>query len=287
LNDDTVTLAAASALTANFPPVFSNAHVKLDSVEDKRPCPRSYFVTDGGATENLGLVSALYALRGTLQSLAPDQRVAPIHLLALEASAIDYDYSDDRGIGAATGGSKERINAGLTQMLLDEVRTLACARGGELRVHYLPLPVAFRSRGGFGTHWMFAPNIRVSNPHLTSAEDEPFWKRSRYKDFADLDREETMRTLRAMFDTRDPMCAKAERVAVARAAARAEGKRSPVEDGWTSDVQRVARWICGKDDQRGREAAHADVQVDAWARVMMELGANPMQPATPNQSCKR
>jgi hypothetical protein len=285
VNDDTVTLAAASALTANFPPVFSNAHVKLDAVDDADPCPRSYYVTDGGATENLGLVSALYALRGTLQSLAPDAKVAPIHVLALEASAIDYDYRDDRGIGAATGGSKERINAGLTQMLLTEVRGLACARGGELRVHYLPLPVAFRSRGGFGTHWMFAPNIRVSNPHLARQEDEPFWKRSGYKDFADLDRGETMRTLRAMFDTADPMCVRAERIEVERAAAREAGKRLPLTDGWTADVQRVARWICGKDDQRGTEAAHPDVQVDAWARVMMELGANPTRLATPDQSC--
>ena len=29
VNDGTVTLAAASALTANFPPVFSNARVRL------------------------------------------------------------------------------------------------------------------------------------------------------------------------------------------------------------------------------------------------------------------
>ena len=52
-------------------------------------------------------------------------QLSDIHMLALEASAIDYDYSDDRGLGAATGGSKERINAGLTQMLLREVQELA------------------------------------------------------------------------------------------------------------------------------------------------------------------
>ena len=101
--------------------------------------------------------------------------LSDIHVLAFEASAIDYDYRDDRGIGAATGGSKERINAGLTQVLLKEVGALVSAHGAALRVHYLPLPVAFRSRGGFGTHWMFARNIRVTNPLLAAA---PGWRDS-------------------------------------------------------------------------------------------------------------
>ena len=94
-------------------------------------------------------------------------------MLAFEASAIDYDYRDDRGMGAATGGSKERINAGVTQVLLKEVGGLVATHGAKLRVHYLPLPVAFRSRGGFGTHWMFARNMRVTNPLLAAA---PGWR---------------------------------------------------------------------------------------------------------------
>ena len=172
VNIDAVPLAAASALTANFPPVFSNARVRLFT-EDKKACPRSYFVTDGGATENLGLVSALYALRGSVKGLPEGEQISDIHVLAFEASAIDYDYKDDRGIGAATGGSKERLNAGLTQMLLEEVRGAVASRGAKLHVHYLPLPVAFRSRGGFGTHWMFAPHIRLTNPHLASMPTVP------------------------------------------------------------------------------------------------------------------
>ena len=57
-------------------------------------------------------------------------------------------------------------------------------------MHYLPLPVAFRSRGGFGTHWMFARNIRVTNPLLAAA---PSWRDSFgdvLKDHVDLDRKE-------------------------------------------------------------------------------------------------
>jgi hypothetical protein len=265
VNIDAVPLAAASALTANFPPVFSNARVRLYTA-DKSKCPRSYFVTDGGATENLGLVSALYALRGSVRSLPEDKRLADIHLLAFEASAIDYDYSDDRGIGAATGGSKERINAGLTQMLLEEVRGLVTARGGRLRVHYLPLPVAFRSRGGFGTHWMFAPSIRLTNPHVASVPDDGMFSRESAADFVVLDRPEVMSTMRALFDPVEPMCARAERVHT-----RPESAAADFAKGWTVDVQHVARWICGYDDERGTRARKPDYQVEAWLQVLADL----------------
>ena len=69
VNDGSVKLAAASALTANFPPVFSNARVRLVTRKNTSCNSQSYFVTDGGATENLGLVSALFALRGTLSQM--------------------------------------------------------------------------------------------------------------------------------------------------------------------------------------------------------------------------
>ena len=265
VNDGDVELAAASALTANFPPVFSNARVRL-MTRDSVKCPaQSYFVTDGGATENLGLVSALFALRGTLGQLPDDARLTDIHVLALEASAIDYDYRDDRGVGAATGGSKERINAGLTQLLVKEVGALVARHGGALRVHYLPLPVAFRSRGGFGTHWMFARNVRVTNPLLAVA---PSWKEAmlgeEIKDHVDLERAEVMVTWRALFDPRQPICKTAE-----------DYRRDPgtAPPGWTPGVQVVSRWICGEDDARGNvRHLEPDYQVEAWQTVVRELG---------------
>jgi uncharacterized membrane protein YozB (DUF420 family) len=274
VNIDAVPLAAASALTANFPPVFSNARVRLYTIDkkgaEKRACPRSYFVTDGGATENLGLVSALYALRGSVKGLPEGERISDIHVLAFEASAIDYDYSDDRGIGAATGGSKERINAGLTQMLLEEVRGLVGAHGARLRVHYLPLPVAFRSRGGFGTHWMFAPRITLTNPHVASVPDDSMFSRKNQSDFVVLNRKEVMSTMRAMFDPDENVCARAERVRL-----RPESAELDFENGWTVDVQHVARWICGFDDERGTQAKKPDYQVEAWRQVVGELRPPP------------
>jgi len=263
VNDGAVKLAAASALTANFPPVFSNARVRLVTRTDVECNAQSYFVTDGGATENLGLVSALFALRGTLTQLPPGAALSDVHVLAFEASAIDYDYRDDRGIGAATGGAKERINAGLTQSLLKEVGGLLATHGAALRVHYLPLPVAFRSRGGFGTHWMFARNVRVSNPLLAAAPSrrDSFMETSR--DHVDLERAEVMTTWRALFDPRQRLCPRTE-------AYIKDPKSAP--PGWTPDVQVVTRWICGRDDRRGTPPLLPDYQVEAWENVVRELG---------------
>jgi len=265
INFGDVSLPAASALTANFPPVFSNARVRITSSAPDE-CPQSYFVTDGGATENLGLVSALFALRGTLDRLPAGTKLSDIHLLALEASAIDYDYSDDRGIGAATGGSKERINAGLTQTLLDEVRRLAEGKHHvTVTLHYLPLPVAFRSRGGFGTHWMFAPIVRVANPHLPEKPEDSFFGGDQ-RDTVDLDRAEVTATLRALFDPVEPICVRADRIA--------KHPETATQDytlGWTLDTQRVARWICRYDDQRHREAPMPDYLVDQWKKTIAFL----------------
>jgi hypothetical protein len=265
INFGNVDLPAASALTANFPPVFSNARVRITSSSPDE-CPQSYFVTDGGATENLGLVSALFALRGTLDRLPAGTTLSDIHLLALEASAIDYDYSDDRGLGAATGGSKERINAGLTQSLLAEVHALAERKHHvTVTLHYLPLPVAFRSRGGFGTHWMFAPIVRVANPHLPEKPEDSFFGADD-RDTVDLDRPEVTATLRALFDPVEPICLRAARIA-----AHPENAARDYTLGWTVDTQRVARWICKYDDQRGREAPMPDYLVDQWRKTIAFL----------------
>jgi hypothetical protein len=269
INFGKVELPAASALTANFPPVFSNARVRITSTAPDE-CPQSYFVTDGGATENLGLVSALFALRGTLDRLPAEAQLSEIHVVALEASAIDYDYKDDRGLGAATGGSKERINAGLTQTLLTEVHRLAEEKHHiQVTVHYLPLPVAFRSRGGFGTHWMFAPIVRVANPHLPEKPDDSMFADSK-ADTVDLDRQEVTATLRAMFDPAEPICERAARIHL-----HPENAQKDYTLGWTVDTQRVARWICRFDDQRGREAPMPDYQVDAWKKLVAALKSAP------------
>jgi hypothetical protein len=66
-------------------------------------------VTDGGAEENLGLISALYALESGLAKLLNGVRLRPIHVVIPEASGVSYDYSQAlRGL-ALFGGSSARL----------------------------------------------------------------------------------------------------------------------------------------------------------------------------------
>jgi hypothetical protein len=46
-------------------------------------------------------------------------------------------------------------------------------------------------------------------------------------------------------------------------------------NGWTVNVQHVARWICGFDDERGTQAKKPDYQVEAWRQAIGELRQTP------------
>src|SRR5262249_2730772 len=134
VTDPEVKISHAAALNANFPPVFPNARVQLDG---RSPCDaRSYHVTDGGAEENLGLVSALYGVLSALDDLASrcgkkcDLR--PVHFVIAEASATGYDYAQDRGLSAGLGGGKERMTGGLTNELEARLAAAYKERGGQV-----------------------------------------------------------------------------------------------------------------------------------------------------------
>lgn len=178
IQDPAIPLAKAAALQANFPPVFPNARVRLaDASTGSRCAPRSYFVTDGGAQENLGLVSALFAVQSALRTLAdrcePGKcALRPLHFVLIEASASGYDFTQDRGLSAAISGAKERLTGGLTETLIASSERMYRDVSGTVErfdFHYLALPMVFRSRGGFGTHWMQAKSITVSDPRERTA----------------------------------------------------------------------------------------------------------------------
>jgi hypothetical protein len=255
VQDRDVPVAGAAALNANFPPIFTNARVDVASETKDTACPeRSYYVTDGGATENLGLVSALYALRAALRQLH-GQEVPEIHIVTIEASATAYDYAPDRGLNAATGGSKERLTGGLTQELLNEVQDLAAPAGGgnrRVQVHDLALPLAFRSRGGFGTHWMFPRSIVVENPRLAAplmgykrllagwiANDPPN---------AVIDKTQLIDLWTALHEPDQRFCSQP----------------------WKSDPRRVADWICG--NTVSGEKLPRDIHVTEWRDLVNSLG---------------
>lgn len=259
VRDPTVSLARAAALNANFPPVFSNARVRLAHQVGTHCVGYSYFVTDGGATENLGLVSALYELRGVLTAWHAATPPPQIDVIAIEASAITYDYTDDRGVGAATGGAKERINGGLTQELIASLNLrLQELHAPPLRLHYLPLPIAFRSRGGFGTHWMYADTIRVSNPLLPKL-DNRLWQwalqRFGYTSYAYVDHEDICQMWTDLFDPHTAFC--------------------PAAATGSKGSQQVSRWICGNASEWNIRAPEPDPQVAAWTTLIKDLGEPP------------
>lgn len=267
--DKDIDLAAAAALNANFPPVFPNARVRVLDARYELCARRSFFVTDGGATENLGLVSALYALREAVREADPATTLPPIHLLAIEASAVTYDYTEDRGIGAATGGAKERVTAGLTQELLTDIRTQLAARGrGEtLGVHYLPLPMAFRSRGGLGTHWMFAQTFRVADPLLAQTPNRfmAYWEGVflRHPRYEMLTQKDVEFLWGRLFAPQGGFCARPFT---------GTASTTPAE----MRIQQVQDWICGHESW-GDHVAQPDWQVSAWNETVRGLGTQKQQ----------
>ena len=111
--------------------------------------------------------------------------------------------------------------------------------------------------------------VRVANPHLPEKPDDSLFADSR-ADTVDLDRPEVTATLRAMFDPVEPICERAARIKL-----HPENAAQDYTLGWTVDTQRVARWICRFDDQRGREAPMPDYQVDAWKKLVAALKVAP------------
>lgn len=162
---DEVPLTTAAALNANFPPVFANAAVD-------RYFQDRYWVTDGGAVDNRGIESLLFALRDALerqkgQPKGDAARVLPrIHIIVAEASASTIDYQQDRGVGSALGAAEKFASQLMTELVL-QIRALWADLHGsptDLRFHYLAMPTTLRIRGGIGTHWMMPRFVKLTDP---------------------------------------------------------------------------------------------------------------------------
>jgi hypothetical protein len=255
LRDRRVELAKAAALSANFPPVFPNARVNVAGFAGAgKPCDvRSYFVTDGGATENLSLVSALLAIDSAVSALPVNAPLREIDIVLAEASAFEFDYAQDRGVGAATGQAKERLTGRLTLELLERLRKRVT-----INVHDVSLPRVFRSRGGFGTHWQWPGSVRLENPLVTPVPPE--WQRV-VAQFTRLDRHwltieraQLFRLWQALYDKDGAFCDR------------------PWSDDPAADLATVSRWICGR-DKSGNEVARRDPQLDHWAKLKAKLAA--------------
>ncbi|MGI8783087.1 MAG: patatin-like phospholipase family protein [Acidobacteriota bacterium] len=159
--DPAVELTTAAALSANFPPVFSNAAIDAN-YQDR------YWVTDGGATDNRGVESLLFALRDAISrqgSPAANVVLPEIHIVVAEASAFSVNYKQDRGIGSKFGAA-EKLASQLMVELVAEIKKLYAHLGAPdgVHLHYLAMPDALRTRGGLGTHWMLPAQVNLTDP---------------------------------------------------------------------------------------------------------------------------
>jgi predicted acylesterase/phospholipase RssA len=167
VRDPDVPLARAAAASANFPPVFSNIPIDVDGRE-------RHWVTDGGASDNRGIESLLYALIGALkqeQAWVKDNgegapRARP-HLVVVvaEASAVSSQFVQDRGVGAKFG-APAKFASQLMLHLINDARWRYRSLGGTLSVHYLPMPLVLRADGGIGTHWKLQASLKFDEPML-------------------------------------------------------------------------------------------------------------------------
>lgn len=266
VRDPTVGLAQAAALNANFPPVFPNARVNIEGYAqgDAEACDvRSYYVTDGGATENLGLISALLALHSALDAMGDLQNVKlrDIDIVLAEASALDYDYSQDRGVGAATGGSKERLTGRLTLELL--VRLEQRVGPNKIHVHDLSLPRVFRSRGGFGTHWAYPGNVKVENPLIRTPVSDWVRKFEQYtlqdRHWVTLDRDQLFKLWGALFEE-GSFCT-------------INDQENHEQSSDERDIEIVTNWTCGR-DAGGKAVAKPDPMIKRWEELQLRLTRN-------------
>jgi hypothetical protein len=243
VTDLNVPLARAAALSANFPPVFSNAAVDVDG-------RARYWVTDGGATDNRGIVSLLYALRDAIEREGQSgrdnvARVRPdIHVIVAEASAADLRYADDRGMGARFGAPAKFASQIMVDLIADIKRRYA-ALGGKLHVHYLAMPLVLRSNGGLGTHWMLPARVQFNQPPRADAAVIE-------RDHTALSSEETRRLIDALHSEDE-----------SRKVSDAEAKvwKWICEDDYTNHQQRWAALVNAVGGQ-GHLSSHCPTQVE-------------------------
>jgi hypothetical protein len=165
LRDATIPVVRAAALSANFPPVFSNAAIDYYPVNGA--LARRYWVTDGGAVENRATLTMLAALAAAAERLSdelegsPDARLPPLHIVVADVSAPGGIYQQDRGIGSALAAGAQ-VGRAVERFLFERIRN-AYGDRGQVFFHELAMPNALRSRG-VGTHWMLPASIRLHCP---------------------------------------------------------------------------------------------------------------------------
>ena len=140
VNDEGVNVERIAAVSANFPPVFSDAAVDVDD-------QHRYWVTDGGAADNRGLEPVLYALRDAVLHPAPGAtRLPSVAIMIIEASGIDESFEQDRGVGSALGAGAhfaDQLNTEIANSLITIYRE--AGQSTDLQFYYVPMPRMLRA----------------------------------------------------------------------------------------------------------------------------------------------
>jgi hypothetical protein len=204
-HDPTIPLPTAASLSANFPPVFSNAAVAFE----RNGLKNRYYVTDGGAVENRALISLLLALRASISNQPVSDTPLPlVKILVADASAFSEGYKEDRGVGAL-GGAKAMIASKLIGELAREIdgayRNLSGKRPAEgpdsrpgVEIVYLSMPKVLRISSAFGTHWMMPENIEIRDP-ATPYLKPKCWYRPNGCPVENLSKQELLKAIDLLF----------------------------------------------------------------------------------------
>lgn len=160
LNDASLSIARAAALSANFPPVFPDAAI------DVQPAPgsaaRRYWVTDGGAVENRGAITLYFAVRETMLGPAPAKKLAALHVVVADVSASDDRYAESFGFDSVLGAGGQ-LGLALEGELLADLKDIYCRRDSMITVHEVAMPAVLRN-GGIGTHWLLPGSLTFTDP---------------------------------------------------------------------------------------------------------------------------
>lgn len=204
-HDPMIPLPTAASLSANFPPVFSNAAVAFEHSGQMN----RYYVTDGGAVENRALISLLLALRASIiDQPVSDTPLPPIKILVADASAFSEGYKEDRGLGAL-GAAKAKI---ASKLIGELVREIDCAyrnlskesleEGSEtqagVEIVYLPMPEVLRITSAFGTHWMMPGKIEIRDPKTPYMKPKR-WYRPNGCETSSLNKKELLTAIDLLF----------------------------------------------------------------------------------------
>ncbi|MGX5802627.1 patatin-like phospholipase family protein [Bradyrhizobium sp. Arg314] len=160
LDDENISIARAAALSANFPPVFSDAAIDVVP-EGQRYGGQRYWVTDGGAVENRGAMTLYLFIRDAVKHLTKSSRLAPLRIVIADVTASAGAYEESFGFNSVLGAGGQ-LGLGMEGEVFSDIKDTYCDHGSVATVHEIPMPKVLRD--GIGTHWLLPGSLTFTFP---------------------------------------------------------------------------------------------------------------------------